>query len=117
VSDTASETVTFTATDVSDDDLVLSDTATVNFGFAGGTVPVGPYTVGAPFASGQNVNVVVPANRVLPANTSVNIVECSAPDGVIPANPTACDGNTIQGPTVLPNPDGSINLSAEGDGL
>jgi hypothetical protein len=117
VSDTDSEVVTFTATDVSDSDLVLSDTATVNFGFAGGAVPVGSYTVGAPFASGQNVNIVVPANSVLPADTQVNILECSAPDGVVPTNPAACDGDTIQGPTVLPNSDGSLNLSAEGDGL
>jgi hypothetical protein len=47
----------------------------------------------------------------------VNIVECAAPSGVLPTLPNECDGNTIQGPTILPNADGSINLQTQGYGL
>src|SRR5271154_6827451 len=81
------------------------------------TVPIAPFTAGTPFSSGQQINVVIPANSLFVATSSVNIVECAAPDGVPPTLPLECDGNTIQGPTVLPNSDGSINLQAEGDGL
>ena len=70
-----------------------------------------PFTAGIPFASGQNISVVIPANSafVAPNNThAVNIVECSAPNGVIPTNTTSCDGNTIQGNSILPAADGSF---------
>ncbi|MGA2307423.1 MAG: hypothetical protein ABSH29_25045 [Acidimicrobiales bacterium] len=83
----------------------------------GSAVPVGTHMAGIPFSSGQQINVVIPANSLFIPTTSVNILECAAPDGVLPTLPDECDGNTIQGPTVLPNSDGSINLSAEGDGL
>ncbi len=80
--------------------------------------PSGTYTAGTPFDSGQNINVVVPANNTFSStdglgnNTSnINVLECAAPNGVIPTNTAACDGNTIQGPTVLPNPDGSFTLT------
>ena len=68
-----------------------------------------------PFSSGQNINVVIPANDTFSStdglgnNTSnINVLECSAPNGVIPTNPAACDGNTIQGNTILPASDGSF---------
>ncbi len=41
---------------------------------------------------------------------NINVVECAAPGGVIPTDPSACDGNTINGPTLKPNADGSINF-------
>jgi hypothetical protein len=68
---------------------------------------------GVPFDSGQLINVVIPANSAFaaPDNTSaINIVECAAPNGVVPTNPIACDGNTIQGPTVVALADGSFTL-------
>jgi hypothetical protein len=71
--------------------------------------PVGSFTAGSPFSSGQGINIVVPANSVFVATTTVNILECSAPNGVIPTTPAACNGDTIQGPSVNPNSDGSIN--------
>ena len=52
-----------------------------------------------PFDSGQSINVVVPANSAFAApdnNSGVNIVECAAPNGVVPTLPSACDGNTLQ---------------------
>jgi hypothetical protein len=81
----------------------------------GSAVPVAPFTAGAPFDSGQNINVVIPTNAAFaaPDNThGVNIVECSAPNGVIPTLPSACDGNTIQGNTILPNADGSFTYQS-----
>jgi hypothetical protein len=75
---------------------------------------VSPFTPGKPFDSGQNINVVVPANSAFasPNNTTaINIVECAAPNGVIPSNPASCDGNTIQGPTVTANANGSFTLT------
>ena len=77
----------------------------------GSAQAVTPFTAGTPFSSGQSINVVIPANSAFaaPNNTNgVNIVECAAPNGVPPTNTAACDGNTIQGNTILPNADGSF---------
>jgi hypothetical protein len=76
-------------------------------------VPVSPFAANTPFSSGQLINVVVPANSLFISTTSVNILECAAPNGVLPTLPSECDGNTIQGPTILPNTDGSINLQTQ----
>jgi hypothetical protein len=74
-------------------------------------------TAGIPFSSGQNINVVVPANETFSAddglnnnNSGISIVECSAPNGVVPTNTAACDGNTIVA-GILPNTDGSFTES------
>jgi hypothetical protein len=79
----------------------------------GSAQAVAPFTAGQPFDSGQNINVVIPANSAFAGATStgINILECSAPNGVPPTNPTACDGNTIQGSTILPNADGSFTYT------
>jgi hypothetical protein len=80
----------------------------------GAAQPVAPFAAGQPFDSGQTINVVVPANQVFAgteATKAKDIVECSAPNGVIPTNTTACDGLTIQGLTVLPTSTGAINFS------
>jgi hypothetical protein len=80
----------------------------------GAAAATGSFTVGIPFASGQNINVVIPANSdfAAPNNTkAVNVVECSAPNGVIPTQTAACDGNTIQLQTILPSADGSFTYS------
>lgn len=74
--------------------------------------PAGSSTPG-PFDSGQSVNVVVPANTAFAApnnNTGVNIVECSAPNGVVPTLPSACDGNTLQNGALV-NADGSFTFN------
>jgi hypothetical protein len=73
-------------------------------------VPVGTVTPGTPFSSGQNINVVIPANSVFADTTNLQIVECAAPNGVIPTASAACDGNTINGPTLKSNADGSVNF-------
>ena len=73
-------------------------------------VPIGTSSTGA-FASGQTIEVSVPANSVLVPGTKVNILECADPDGTVanlPTSPSACDGNTIQGDTVYVNTNGSV---------
>ena len=69
----------------------------------GADVAVGTVATGTPFSSGQNINVVVPAGSLFNPNLNINIVECAAPGGVVPTDPAACDGNTINGPTLKPN--------------
>ena len=84
----------------------------------------GNFTPGKPFDSGQNINVVVPANNTFCAasspgctntagnnSTTINVLECAAPNGVVPTQTAACDGNTIQGPSIVPAADGSFTLS------
>jgi hypothetical protein len=80
-------------------------------------VAVSPFTAGDAYSSGQSINVIVPANSFFVSTSSVNIVECAAPNGVLPTLPSECDGNTIQGNTILPNTDGSINLQTQNYGL
>ena len=73
---------------------------------------VAPFTGGAPFSSGQSINVVIPANSAFAGSAAaINIVECAAPNGVVPTDVTECDGNTIQGNTILPNADGSFTYT------
>jgi hypothetical protein len=77
-----------------------------------------PYALGddpnsGPFDSGQTVNVVIPANTAFaaPNDTSgIIIVECAAPNGVVPTLPSACDGNTQQ-TFVGVNADGSFTFN------
>ena len=79
----------------------------------GATVPQSPFTANTPFASGQNVDIAIPANSVLPPAINLQIVECSAPLGVLPTNDTTCDGETIQGASIHPNADGSVDLNTQ----
>jgi hypothetical protein len=79
----------------------------------GSAQAVAPFTAGTPFSSGQNINVVVPANTAFAGTSSaLNVVECAAPNGVIPTDVTQCDGDTIQGNTIIPNADGSFSYNA-----
>jgi hypothetical protein len=81
---------------------------------AGSAIPNGPYTTGIPFSSGQVISIQVPANSVINPHAGISIIECSDPAGLPtndPTNSSSCDGNTIQGDTVLANSDGSIDYS------
>ena len=53
----------------------------------------------------------VPANAALPQNLQLYIVECAAPNGVLPTLASACDSSTAQGPTIIPNADGSVDFT------
>ncbi|MGO9027038.1 MAG: beta strand repeat-containing protein [Acidimicrobiales bacterium] len=68
-------------------------------------------TPGTPFSSGQTIKVTVPAESVLSLTGNVEILECAAPNGVLPTQPTQCDPNTKSADTIIPNPDGSFSIS------
>ena len=74
--------------------------------------PQSPFTSGIPYASGQNINVVIPANSAFAgSHLAIKIVECSAPNGVVPTQTSACDGATVNGKTLLPSADGSFSFT------
>ncbi len=74
------------------------------------TVTSGTVNPGIPFSSGQTINVVVPPNTVFNSTSGLNVVECSAPGLVIPTDPSACDGETINGSSLFANANGSVNF-------
>jgi hypothetical protein len=81
-------------------------------------VPISPdptshqtVTAGTPFSSGQTISVQMPANTVLSANANVGILECNAPNGVLPTLPSECDPNTISASTIIPAADGSFTYN------
>ncbi len=75
----------------------------------GSAIPIGPFATGTPFSSGQVIEVKIPPNSTLTPGAGIKIVECAAPLGVVPSNPSACDGETIQGNTVYVQPNGSVD--------
>jgi hypothetical protein len=74
-------------------------------------VPMGS-TLGAPeFYDGQKIVVTIPPNSHFKPGVYVNILECADRGGSpsnLPINADTCDGNTIQGSTVLAQKDGSM---------
>lgn len=65
-----------------------------------------------PYKSGELINVKVGPNKYFTPYLKVNILECSDPGGTtahLPKSIANCDGNTIQGGTVLINRDGSFS--------
>jgi hypothetical protein len=69
-------------------------------------------TAGTPYSSGQSVKVTAPAGSGLPTGANVVLVECAAPNGVLPTLPSECDpGNTQSGPSINPAADGSFTLN------
>ncbi len=64
---------------------------------------------------GQTISVAVGPNGYFTPHAGVNILECADPGGSVanlPKDITACDGNTIQGSTILVANDGSFSESA-----
>jgi len=65
--------------------------------------------------SGQTVSVEVGPNDYFTPNVGVKILECADPGGSaanLPKDDTTCDGNTIQGGTILVGTDGSFSDSS-----
>ena len=65
-----------------------------------------------PYHNDQRINVSVGPNQFFKPYSAINIIECADPGGQaknLPLNVTACDGNTIQGNTILVRPDGSFS--------
>ena len=103
--------------------LLLAAAATLGLGAgAGATGPssgsivtnaiqtTGTVASDAPFDSGQLVNIVIPANSAFAQDAGVNLVECAAPDGVVPTQTTACDGLTLQNGALVAA-DGSFSFT------
>ena len=76
------------------------------------TPNVPPITPGTPFSSGQTVKIIAPAGSGLPGAIDVTLVECAAPNGVLPTLPAQCDvSNTQSGDTILPATNGSFTYA------
>jgi Bacterial Ig-like domain (group 1) len=58
--------------------------------------PVSPFTSDTPFSSGQQIDVVIPANSVFAPGAGLLVVECTDPGGGtnVPTSTSQCDGNT-----------------------
>lgn len=83
---------------------------------SGDTLPTAAVPIGtaahAPFSSGQTIKVQVPANTALQAHANVVILECGAPNGVVPTVTSACDANTVSADTIIPAADGSFTYTS-----
>jgi LPXTG-motif cell wall-anchored protein len=67
------------------------------------------------FHNGEAISVTIGPNSLFTPNAHVNILECADPGGTVanlPRDASTCDGNTIQGDTVLIAPNGSFSESA-----
>jgi hypothetical protein len=67
------------------------------------------------FHDGQVVKVSMGANKTFVPYTRINILECANPGGTTANLPTRyiqCDGNTIQGDSIIVKPNGSFAESA-----
>ncbi len=76
------------------------------------TVTPGPS--GGSYRSGQTVTVSVGPNSFFTPLLKVNILECADPGGKtanLPTSISSCDGNSIQGGTILINHDGSFSAN------
>jgi LPXTG-motif cell wall-anchored protein len=65
--------------------------------------------------NGESISVSVGANSLFTPNAHVNILECADPGGTaanLPKDVSTCDGNTIQGNTVLIAANGSLTETA-----
>jgi hypothetical protein len=73
--------------------------------------PVGSASTSGTVHDGEVVTVSVTDNSVFTPGAKVNILECADPQGAVenlPKDIGSCDGETIQGDTVLVKPGGSI---------
>jgi hypothetical protein len=64
-----------------------------------------------PYHNGQQINLSVGANKYFTPYSRINILECADPGGRaknLPTSVNTCDGNTIQGVTILVAPNGSF---------
>src|SRR5580704_6866076 len=76
------------------------------------TLTITPGAAGHPYASGQSINISVGPSSRFAAYSRIEILECAAPNGVLPVDDTSCDGNTAQYGSVLVASDGSFAVPA-----
>lgn len=78
----------------------------------GAAAPLSSGSEDSEFYSGETIAVKVPQNTIFKPGLRVNILECADPGGTVahlPTSASTCDGNTIQGPTVLINRGGTVD--------
>jgi len=66
-----------------------------------------------PYHDGQRIDVSVGPNHYFKPYAGIKILECADSGGTtknLPTSVSACDGNTIQGGTILVNTDGSFSI-------
>jgi len=81
-------------------------------GTAGATAPPALTITPGPYHNGQSINLSVGPNKFFTPYSRVNVIECGDPGGKsrnLPTSVSACDGNTIQGNTILVKSDGSFS--------
>jgi hypothetical protein len=90
---------------------VLAGVAVVGMaGPAGAVAPPALKITPGPYHNGQLINLSVGPNHFFTPYSRINIIECADPGGQaknLPISVNGCDGNTIQGVTILVQPNGS----------
>lgn len=77
---------------------------------AGAAAPPVLHITKGPYYNGETVNISVGPNHLFRPYLHVNFLECADPGGKkknLPVNVNTCDGNTIEGNTVIVNKNGS----------
>jgi hypothetical protein len=80
---------------------------------AGATTPsltVTPGPSSQPYQNSATVALGVGPNSTFRPNSRIEVLECSAPKGILPTSDTSCDGNTAQYGSVLVARDGSFQV-------
>lgn len=79
---------------------------------AGASTPTLTVSPSTDLHDGESVSVSISPNSVFTPNSRVNILECADPGGSVanlPKSDSTCDGNTIQGNTILVAANGSAS--------
>jgi hypothetical protein len=81
---------------------------------SGAVSPPALHMTSGTFHAGQRIKLSVGPNHYFTKYLHVNILECADPGGKksnLPTSAASCDGNTIQGNTVIINKNGSFSTS------
>ncbi len=81
-------------------------------GAAGAVAPPALKITPGPYHNGQSISLSVGPNRYFTPYSRINVIECADPGGKasnLPTSASTCDGNTIQGTTILVQPNGSFS--------
>jgi hypothetical protein len=90
---------------------VLAGIIVSSAGASGAVAPPALTITAGPYHNGQEINLSVGPNKYFTPYSHINILECADPGGKaknLPLSVDSCDGNTIQGITVLVAPNGSF---------
>ncbi len=91
----------------------MAATAVVGAASSAGAVAAPTLTITpGPYHNDQAISVSVGANHFFTPYSRINIIECADPGGTTrnrPVSVATCDGNTIQGNTILVHPNGSFS--------